>query len=332
MIHFSIIIPIYNRPKEVDELLNSLSHQTYANFEVILIEDGSTDKSDKVSLKYSDKLNIQYHYKINEGRSEARNYGMRKAKGDYFIFFDSDCVIPPFYFECVRTRLEKKYTDSYGGPDKADASFTDLQKAVNFSMTSFITTGGIRGSKNKSMEKFLPRTFNMGFSREVYQEVGYFKNMFGEDIDFSLRIRDKGFSSQLISKAYVYHKRRINIKSFFRQVFVFGMARISIYNLHPTSLKLVHFLPSLFTIFSFLLLLMSFFNYMFIVPLITYFFIVFILSSSENKKISIGILSILTTAIQLYGYGLGFLKAYFTKIVMKNINSIDLLDKYYNKK
>ena len=257
---FSIIIPVYNRPDEVGELLESLSKQTYLDFEVLLIEDGSSVKCDVVAQKYNHSLNIRYYYKDNSGRSETRNYGMEKAKGEYFVFFDSDCVIPPFYFEKIKKTLTDNYTDSYGGPDKADESFSDLQKAISFSMTSFLTTGGIRGSKGAKLEKFVPRTFNMGFSKEVYETVGEFKNMFGEDIDLSLRIRNNGFTCQLISDAYVFHKRRVDLNSFYRQVHIFGMARISLYLLHPSSLKLVHTLPAFFTIGSILIVLLSIFN------------------------------------------------------------------------
>ena len=330
---FSIIIPVYNRPEEVDELLESLSEQTYLDFEVLLIEDGSTEKCNLVAEKYKDDINIRYYYKENSGRSETRNYGMEKAEGDYFVFFDSDCVIPPFYFEKIKKTLDSNYTDSYGGPDKADESFTDLQKAISFSMTSFLTTGGIRGSKGVKMEKFVPRTFNMGFSKEVYEKVGGFKDMFGEDIDLSLRIRDNGYTCQLISDAYVYHKRRVDLRSFYRQVHVFGMARISLYLLHPSSLKLVHTLPALFIIISLIMLLVSFYNIWFIFPLLFYFLLIFIVSSLEYKKLSIGFISIITSAIQLYGYGWGFLKSYIKKVTFRKNKSVeDELEKYYNKK
>ena len=330
---FSIIIPVYNRSEEVDELLESLSKQTYLDFEVLLIEDGSTEKCNLVAEKYKDDINIRYYYKENSGRSETRNYGMEKAEGDYFVFFDSDCVIPPFYFEKIKKTLDSNYTDSYGGPDKADESFTDLQKAISFSMTSFLTTGGIRGSKRVKMEKFVPRTFNMGFSKEVYEKVGGFKDMFGEDIDLSLRIRDNGYTCQLISDAYVYHKRRVDLRSFYRQVHVFGMARISLYLLHPSSLKLVHTLPALFIIISLIMLLVSFYNIWFIFPLLFYFLLIFIASSLEYKKISIGFISIITSAIQLYGYGWGFLKSYIKKVMFRKNKSVeDELEKYYNKK
>ncbi len=330
---YSIIVPVFNRPDEVDELLESLSKQTFLDFEVLLIEDGSSIKCDLVAQKHSQNLNIRYYYKDNSGRSETRNYGMEKAKGDYFVFFDSDCVIPPFYFEKIKRTLTDNYTDSYGGPDKADESFSDLQKAISFSMTSFLTTGGIRGSKGIKMEKFVPRTFNMGFSKEVYETVGGFKDMFGEDIDLSLRIRNNGYTCQLISDAYVYHKRRVNLRSFYRQVHVFGMARISLYLLHPTSLKLVHTLPALFTALSIVILVLSFYNIWLLFPFIFYFLLIFIASALEYKNISIGFISIATSAIQLYGYGWGFIKSYIKKVMFKKNKSVeDELDKYYNKK
>ena len=219
--YFSIIIPVYNRPDEVRELLESLVGQTCKDFELLLVEDGSTCRCDEVAGEYSDRLTIRYFYKENSGRSLTRNYGMERAEGRYLVFFDSDCIIPPSYFETVRRRLEEAYVDCYGGPDAAHRSFSRLQKAINYAMTSFFTTGGIRGGKG-SMEKFTPRTFNMGFSKEVYDRVGGFADMFGEDIDLSLRIRDAGFTTALFRDAYVYHKRRVSFRSFYRQVYVFG--------------------------------------------------------------------------------------------------------------
>ena len=205
--YFSIIIPVYNRPDEVRELLESLVGQTCKDFELLLVEDGSTRRCDEVAGEYSDRLTIRYFYKENSGRSLTRNYGMERAEGRYLVFFDSDCIIPPSYFETVRRRLEEAYVDCYGGPDAAHRSFSRLQKAINYAMTSFFTTGGIRGGKG-SMEKFTPRTFNMGFSKEVYDRVGGFADMFGEDIDLSLRIRDAGFTTALFRDAYVYHKSK----------------------------------------------------------------------------------------------------------------------------
>ncbi len=333
MPYFSIIIPVYNRPDEIEELLESLSLQTNSDFEVILIEDGSTLKCNIIAQKYNNTLDVRYFYKENSGRSESRNYGMAKAKGAYLVFFDSDCVIPPFYFEKIKKQLTLNYTDSYGGPDKADESFSDMQKAINFSMTSFLTTGGIRGSKGPKMEEFVPRTFNMGFSKEVFNKVGGFKDMFGEDIDLSLRIRNDGYTCQLISDAFVYHKRRVSLRSFYRQVHVFGMARISLYLLHPNSLKLVHALPAIFTIATIIILFTSLKISWILVPLIFYYVLIFLVAWLQNKKLSIGFLSVITSAIQLYGYGWGFLKSYVKKVMIgKKQTEKEELNKYYNKK
>ena len=249
MPYFSVIIPVYNRPDEVRELLESLSKQTLKDFEVLLIEDGSVNRCDTVAQEFDKDLNICYFYKENSGRNLTRNYGIEGASGEYLIFFDSDCIIPERYFEIVKARLEEDYVDCFGGPDAAHTSFSNLQKAISYSMTSFFTTGGIRGGK-KGMEKFTPRTFNMGFSKEVYKRVGGFKDMFGEDIDLSLRIQKAGFHTVLIRDAFVYHKRRVSFRSFYRQVSVFGRARVDLYLLHPESLKIVHLLPAAFVLGS----------------------------------------------------------------------------------
>ena len=245
MAYFSIIIPVYNRLDEVRDLLDSLSKQTDKDFEVVLVEDGSTLRCDAAVKEFEDRVDVKYFYKENEGRSIARNYGMERASGEYFLFFDSDCVIPEHYIATLRKALEERPTDCFGGPDAAHSSFSDTQKAINYSMTSFLTTGGIRGGKVQ-LEKFVPRTFNMGFSRRVWEKVGGFREMFSEDIDMSTRIRQAGFAISLIREAYVYHKRRVNMRLFCRQVYVFGMSRITLYLLYPDSLKLVHWLPAVF--------------------------------------------------------------------------------------
>lgn len=275
MPYFSVIIPVYNRPDEVRELLESLSKQTLKDFEVLLIEDGSVNRCDTVAQEFDKDLNICYFYKENSGRSLTRNYGMERASGEYLIFFDSDCIIPERYFEIVKARLEEDYVDCFGGPDAAHTSFSNLQKAISYSMTSFFTTGGIRGGK-KGMEKFTPRTFNMGFSKEVYKRVGGFKDMFGEDIDLSLRIQKAGFHTVLIRDAFVYHKRRVSFRSFYRQVSVFGRARVDLYLLHPESLKIVHLLPAVFVLGSLILILLSFFCIWALLPLIVYFWLCFL--------------------------------------------------------
>ncbi len=315
MPYFSVIIPVYNRPDEVRDLLESLSNQTSYDFEILLVEDGSTLSCRSVANDYSEKLDIHYYYKENEGRSIARNYGMEKASGEYFIFFDSDCVIPESYFEIVRKELDRNYADCFGGPDKAHESFSDIQKAINYSMTSFLTTGGIRGGKMQ-LEKFTPRTFNMGFSRKVFESVGGFREMFSEDIDMSTRIRQAGFSIRLIRPAYVYHKRRTSLKLFCRQIYIFGMSRISLYLLYPDTLKIVHLLPAAFVLGSLAMIIASFFWPYAILPLLFYLLAIFAVSLFSNKNLKIAALSVITSVIQLGGYGIGFMKAFFLKILL----------------
>lgn len=332
MAYFSIIIPVYNRPQEVKELLDSLSEQRYKNFEVLIIEDGSCVPCEGIVETFEKKLDIKYFFKSNSGRSKTRNYGMERATGEYFIFFDSDCIIPPEYFEKVSAHLEEKYADCYGGPDAAHVSFSNLQKAINYSMTSFFTTGGIRGGK-KGLEKFVPRTFNMGFSKAVYKEVGGFKDMFGEDIDLSTRIADAGFSTALFQDAYVYHKRRVSLKSFYKQVYVFGMARIDLYQLHPQSLKLVHCFPAAFVIGTIVLFFLSFFTFWAFLPLGIYIVALFTGAFSKNKSLTVALLAVWTSFVQLFGYGNGFLSALWRKVILRrNIDQEKELDKHYKKK
>ena len=332
MPYFSVIIPVYNRPDEVRELLESLSKQTLKDFEVLLIEDGSVNRCDTVAQEFDKDLNICYFYKENSGRSLTRNYGMERASGEYLIFFDSDCIIPERYFEIVKARLEEDYVDCFGGPDAAHTSFSNLQKAISYSMTSFFTTGGIRGGK-KGMEKFTPRTFNMGFSKEVYKRVGGFKDMFGEDIDLSLRIQKAGFHTVLIRDEFEYHKRRVSFRSFYRQVSVFGRARVDLYLLHPESLKIVHLLPAAFVLGSLILILLSFFCIWALLPLIVYFLALFFESLVCNHSLRIAGLSVLTSIIQLGGYGIGFLSAFIKKVVFRQTGDLNAdLERLYKKK
>ena len=323
MPYFSVIIPVYNRVDEVRDLLESLSAQTLRNFEVIIVEDGSTLPCKEVADAYADKLDIKYFHKPNEGRSIARNFGIEHASGEYFVFFDSDCVIPPRYFEILTSELGQNYADCFGGPDAAHSSFSDVQKAINFSMTSFLTTGGIRGGKIK-LEKFVPRSFNMGYSRKVWETVGGFREMFSEDIDMSTRIRQAGFSIALIREAFVYHKRRISMKLFFKQVYVFGMSRITLYLLYPDSLKAVHWLPAVFVLGVIALIILSLaISWMFIIPLAAYVIAIFVCASVSTKNIKIGALSIIASIIQLSGYGIGFLKAFCNKILLRKGRNVE---------
>lgn len=318
-LHLSIIVPVYNRPDEVTELLESLAKQTDKDFEVLVIEDGSTIKCDEVCKQYEDRLDLHYYFKPNSGRSETRNYGMDRASGNYFVIFDSDCIMPPQYVEVVKRNLTSDYVDCYGGPDAADRSFNDMQKAISYSMTSFMTTGGIRGG-TKNVKKFSPRSFNMGISKEVYEKVGGYKNMIGEDIDLSFRIKEAGFESRLFPDAHVYHKRRVSLKKFFWQVNTFGKARLLLNKLHPGSLKLVHTLPALFALGNVGLVLLAIlfailqceYWWIWLLPIACYVLAIFTESLIKNKKLSIAFLSIASSYTQLFGYGLGFIDEFFT--------------------
>ena len=332
MVTFSIIIPVYNRPNEVRELLESLALQTCSDFEVVIVEDGSSIRCDDVVKEYASQITIRYFYKPNSGRSLTRNYGMERAEGRYLVFFDSDCIIPSRYFETVKQRLSETKADCYGGPDRAHESFSTLQKAISCSMTSFLTTGGIRGGK-RGMEKFVPRTFNMGFSKEVYERVGGFEDMFGEDIDLSTRIKKAGFSIALFTDAFVYHKRRVSLKSFYRQVYVFGMARVDLYRLHPESLKLVHLLPACFVLGTLFLLLSSLFCRWALLPLLLYVVALFVSALIASKSASVALLSVLTSFIQLGGYGNGFISAFVRKVILRReVDREEELNKHYKKK
>lgn len=312
---YSVIVPVYNRPEEVNDLMNSLAGQTCDDFEVVIVEDGSTVRCEE-SVKRYPNVRSKYFYKDNEGRSIARNYGMERAEGDWFIFFDSDCVIPPDYFATLDRELEAAPTDAFGGPDAAHESFSTTQKAINYAMTSFLTTGGIRGGK-VSLEKFTPRTFNMGFTREVYGKVGGFREMFSEDIDMSTRIRNAGFSIGLIRPAYVYHKRRIDLKKFFRQVHVFGMSRITLKLLYPGSMKLVHTLPAIAVIIGVIMVLLGIFvSPLWFIPPVIYLIAIFVTALISTRSLVIALKAVPASVIQITGYGTGFLRAWFTKIFL----------------
>ena len=313
---YSVIVPVYNRIDEVRDLLESLSAQTRKDFEVIIVEDGSTEPCESTVRSFADRLNVSYYYKSNEGRSIARNYGIDRSCGDYLIFFDSDCVIPANYFETLDKELTANPLDCFGGPDAAHESFTPTQKAISFAMTAFLTTGGIRGGKVQ-MEKFVPRSFNMGYSRKVYDSVGGFREMFSEDIDMSTRIRQAGFSIGLIRRAAVYHKRRIDLRKFWRQVHVFGMSRITLKLLYPDSLKLVHTLPALAVIIGVILVGLSIFvSPWWLLPIGVYLVALFISALISTRSIGIALRAVPASIVQIAGYGTGFIRAFFTKILL----------------
>ncbi len=316
---YSVITPVYNRPDEVRELLESLTKQTYKNFEVIIVEDGSTLKCEEVCKSFEKRLAIKYFYKPNSGQGFSRNYGFERAAGDYFVQLDSDAIIPERYFEIVDTHLSAHWLDAYGGPDAAHESFTDTQKAINYAMTSVFTTGGIRGKKKNAGGQFHPRSFNFGISRKVWEATqGYTMTRMAEDIEFSIRIIDKGFKVGLIEEAFIYHKRRTDFGQFYKQLHFFGRGRINLARMFPSELKLVHFFPMLFTLgclsipVQLLLGFISpFFCYTFLFSagvFALYKLMIFVDSTLQNKSIKVGFLSIIACFIQLFAYGIGFMQ------------------------
>ena len=314
---YSVIIPVYNRPDEVDELLQSLVKQHFKDFEVIVVEDGSSVPCLAVTEKYKAVLDLKYYQKSNSGPGQSRNYGAERSQGDFLIILDSDCILPESYFDEVEAELETAPADAFGGPDCAHDSFTDIQKAINYSMTSFFTTGGIRGGKKK-MDKFYPRSFNMGVRREVYQALGGFSKMrFGEDIDFSIRIFAAGYKCRYFPGAWVYHKRRTNFVQFFRQVWHSGYARIILYQKYPESLKWVHCLPALFVVGLLGVCISAFFVPKVWGRLLFYISLIFFDALVRNKNGIVALLSIIAAFVQLIGYGTGFLEAIWREGILR---------------
>ncbi|WP_199118012.1 glycosyltransferase family 2 protein [Pedobacter sp. ASV28] len=318
---FSIIIPLYNRPQEIKELLSTLCRQTYTQFEVLVIEDGSVNDAKDIVASFENELDVRYFYKENSGQGFSRNYGFERAKGDYFIIFDSDILVPSDYLEIVYNYLFEHQLDAFGGPDAAHDSFTPVQKAISYAMTSPFTTGGIRGNK-KHIGQFHPRSFNMGISREVYEQVGGFiLTRLGEDIEYSIRIHEKGFKIGLIPAAKVYHKRRTSFKQFYKQLHFFGRARINIYKHFPSELKAVHFFPAIFTLgLGFTLLCNILYRPLAYVGnffLGLYFLLIFFHALQVNKSIKIAFLSVIASFIQLTAYGLGFIQDFTKRVILK---------------
>lgn len=313
---YSVIIPVYNRPEEINELLKSLTEVTYKSFEVLVIEDGSTNTSEHVIGRYKDSLDIYYYKKKNTGQGFSRNFGFERANGDYFVVFDSDCLIPPHYFSAVNEKIEHHDgIDCWGGPDRAHKSFTPIQKAINYSMTSLFTTGGTRGNR-RHIGTYHPRSFNMGISAEVYSKTGGYKiTRMGEDLEFSIRIQKNGFNTYYIDDAFVYHKRRTNFIQFYKQLFFFGRARINIRRFHPEELKAAHLFPLVFTITLIYSLSGSMLGYPFadqLLVLYGMFAAILVFDSFRlESNLLVGLYSAAAGFIQLIAYGFGFLSEIF---------------------
>jgi glycosyltransferase involved in cell wall biosynthesis len=318
---FSIIIPLYNRPQEIKELLETLTVQTYKQFEVLVIEDGSDDDAEEIVKSFSDSLTVRYYVKPNSGQGFSRNFGFEKAKGDYFVIFDSDILIPENYFEIVNRSLSENWLDAYGGPDDSHPSFTDTQKAISYAMTSLFTTGGTRGGK-KGIGQFHPRSFNMGLSRQAWEKAGgYVITRLGEDIEFAIRIHSFGFKIGLIPEAKVYHKRRTDFYRFYKQLHFFGRARINVYKFYPKGLKLVHFFPAFGTLFITFTIAANIFRWP--ISLLcnilsgVYILLIFFDAWFKNKSLKIALLSIIASFTLLIAYGLGFMQDFCKRIILK---------------
>ena len=332
-INISFIIPVYNRPDEIQELLQSFVElKTNLDYEIVIVEDGSQLDSKQVVEAFTSKLNIAYYYKENSGPGDSRNFGMKQAKGNYFIILDSDCILPSNYLNEVIKSLKVDYVDCFGGPDAAHSSFSNLQKAINFAMTSFITTGGIRGNK-KSIDTFQPRSFNMGISKKAFEaSKGFGRIHPGEDPDLTIRLWGLGYKTKLIPDAYVFHKRRISWRNFYNQVFKFGMVRPILNYWHPETKKITYWFPSVFSIglivsVVFFLLQFKWLLFCFIL----YFIITFILALFSSKSIVVSLLSIMAVVIQFFGYGYGFLKSNLLLLLNSNKEPENIFPKLFFK-
>jgi glycosyltransferase involved in cell wall biosynthesis len=312
---YSIVVPVYNRPQELQELLQSVVLQHRQDLEIIVVEDGSTIRSDDVVNTFNDKLDLKYIYKTNSGPGPSRNVGFEKASGRYFVVFDSDCILPEKYFDAVDKGLEELKLDAWGGPDRAHENFTTLQRAMAYTMSSVLTTGGIRGGK-KHIGWFQPRSFNMGISRRVFTETGGFHfDRFAEDIEFSIRMKKHGFRVGLISEAFVYHKRRTSLGQFYNQVFNFGRGRAQVGKKHPTEVKLTHWFPTIFVVGTISMLLSFFIDIKLFWAALSFFVLylaaIMLHSLLTTKNLAVALMSVPSVLIQFFGYGLGFLKEKF---------------------
>ena len=330
---FSFIVPVYNRPGELAELLASMALQSYTNFEVIIVEDGSDLRSEKLVAKYSEKLEIEYLDLQRSGPSLARNVGTRAARGTFFLYVDSDCILPQDYLENVTRYLEKHEVDFFGGPDKASADFNQVQKAISYAMTSFLTTGGIRGGKKK-IDKFYPRSFNLGISREAFFQVGGYPETRmhpGEDMVLSIELFKHGFKSGFVPDAFVFHKRRTSLSKFYRQVFGFGKTRLIISKVYPETFNLFYLAPAAFLAGSaFLIALSPFVGWWALLPIVMWAVMVFIDATVRNVSVVTGLISVIASSIQLCGYGAGFMSSVWRVIFLRKDQYGVLIKGFYH--
>jgi GT2 family glycosyltransferase len=244
---------------------------------------------------------------------------MSQAKGDFFVILDSDVILPENYLSILKSVLLSRKLDAFGGPDAAASDFSDLQKAMDFAMTSFWTTGGIRG-KLKDPSKYQARGFNMGVSRQVFESIGGFVDPNrGEDIEWSIRIKKAGFTLELVEEAFVYHKRKNTLVSFAKQAFSFGRNRVNVSRFHPEAIKLVHWLPTFFLLFLLVIggnfLFFDFYPFLHLGILGVWGGLVILSSTLKYKSPWVGVLALLTSLVQLCGYGAGLVFELFKKVV-----------------
>ena len=328
---FSFIVPVFDRPDELGELLSSIAMLSETDFEVIVVEDGSSISAEEVSLKFRPHFSVQYIVQSNSGPGYARNKGAQYAKGNWLIFLDSDTILPKNYLTVLKKELETDDFDCFGGPDKAHDDFNPIQKAIGYAMTSFLTTGGIRGGA-ENMDKFYPRSYNLGVKKNIFDLLNGFSNMrFGEDLDFSMRLIEKGYKTRLLKELYLFHKRRNNFCSFFKQVHNSGIARINLEMRHPNTIKLVHWLPTLFVAGHFVLIIMSIFFPVFLTLLSIVPIALFTDASLKHKNLKISILSVAASFVQLFGYGTGFFKAFLLRKIFKKGEFHSFKQNFYGK-
>lgn len=308
----SFVVPVYNRPDELRELLSSMTRlEGSIPFEVVVVDDGSKPGCDEVMREFPG-MNIHYYYKENTGPGDSRNYGMKRASGNYFIILDSDCLLSAHYLLAVKESLNAEYVDCFGGPDAAHSNFNLRQKAISFVMTSFWTTGGIRGNKRK-LKPYEPRSFNMGMSKKAFEISGGFGNLHpGEDPELVQRLWDLGFKTKYIERALVYHKRRITWSSYARQIYKFGLARSILNVKKPKYASWVFWLPIfvvLLGLTSLILGLLGCFNMLYFV--LAYAIFLAFAGMLNLKSFRALFMIPFVFAIQSIAYAIGFIRGWF---------------------
>ena len=341
IIKYSIIVPSFNRADEIEELIGSITRLKFdrERFELVIVDDGSTDHTLNLLEKYKNEIgdNLVYFTQKNQGPGAARNTGMSKAKGDFFIFVDSDCTVPENWLTEIDISAQANRADAFGGADTYSDDFSPLLKAINYSMTSFITTGGLRGKKGKKLAKFYPRSFNMGLTRQLWEKIGGFGSLrHGQDIEFSNRILKSGAVVVFVEKASVFHKRRTNIRRFYKQVFNWGVARINLYKIDNTMLEPLHALPALITLLTILTIILSLvFSPLRILVYAGLILALIILGVSMldairmYKQLKPALLLPLIMPAQIFGYGLGFIYNYTRRIIFNKKEKIGFKKSYY---